>query len=259
MKAPYLFAIIALVITFAALSLPNLKRKSVSPVATKDEAPATSLYAANDISSTATNASYLDNKLELLQPPDGAQTAAAENGIIDPDKSFFGVPLGTSEDRLIKKFGEPVGYLRLTDNRSLMLYGDTMAFIFQSGKLSGILLRDKDWGFLDARLKQELPSKNSLGWPKPPQPWDNPKPWDNQWELNNGLKNKMGLVDIRGILGDSLQPEEPTSKNSRHWQYYLTDKSKVSLGFLRTGHDNEDDENAYWLYSVSVEPRQEKD
>jgi hypothetical protein len=253
MKAPYLFAIIALVITFAALSLPNLERKSASPVATKDEAPATSLYAADDISSTATNASYLDNKLWLLQPPDGAQTAATENGIIDPDKSFFGVPLGTPEDRLIKKFGEPVGYLRLTDNRSLILYGDTVAFIFQSGKLSGILLRDKDWGFLDARLKQELPSKNPLGWPEPP------KPWDSQWELSNGLKNKMALVDIRGILGDSLRSEEPMSKNSRYRQFYLTDKSKISLGFVRKGKDNDDDESAYWLSSVRVEPRQEKD
>ena len=253
MKAPYLFAIIALVITFAALSLPNLEGKSASPVAMKDETPATSLHAADDIRSTATNnASYLDNELDLLRPPDGVQNAAAEKGIIDPDKSFFGVPLGTSEDRLIRKFGEPVGYLRLTDNRSLILYGDTVAFIFQSGKLSGILLRDKDWGFL-AALKQELPSKNPLWWPEPP------KPWDNQWELNNGLKNKMSLVDVRGILGDSLQPEEPTCKNSRYRQYYLTDKSKVSLGFVRTGKDNEDDENAYWLYSVRVEPRQKDD
>jgi hypothetical protein len=69
----------------------------------------------------------------------------------------------------------------------------------------------------------------------------------------------MGLVDVRGILGDSLQSEEPMSKYHRQRQYYLTEKSKVSLGFVRRGKDNEDDENAYWLYSVRVEPRQEKD
>ena len=208
MKAPYLFAIIAL---------------------------ATSCYATDDIRSKT------------------ASPWMEQSRFIDPDKSIFGVSLGTSEDGLIKKFGEPVGYLRLTDNRSLMLYGDTIAFIFQSGKLSGILLRDKDWGFLDARLKQELPSKNPLGWPEPP------KPWDNQWELNNGLKNKMGLVDVRGILGDSLQSEEPMSKYHRQRQYYLTEKSKVSLGFVRRGKDNEDDENAYWLYSVRVEPKKKDD
>lgn len=198
MKAPYLFAIVAL---------------------------ATSCYATDDIRSKT------------------ASPETAQSRIIDPDKSIFGVPLGTSEDGLIKKFGKPVGYMRLTDNGSLMLYGDTMAFIFQSGKLSGILLQ---WGGLfDSRLKSELASKNLLG--------------DKQWELSNGLKNNMNLVNVRGILGDSLLSQNPMCKNSRYQQYYLTDKSKVSLGFTRKGRDNEEDEHAYWLSSVRVEPKKKDD
>jgi hypothetical protein len=48
-------------------------------------------------------------------------------------------------------------------------------------------------------------------------------------------------------------------KNSRYQQYYMTDKSKVSLSFTRTGRDNEEEEKAYWLSSVRVELKQKDD
>lgn len=48
---------------------------------------------------------------------------AADTNIIDPNKSIYGMPLGSSEDEFIKKFGQPNGYVRISSAETAMFYG----------------------------------------------------------------------------------------------------------------------------------------
>lgn len=128
------------------------------------------------------------------------------NSLIDPDKSIFGIPLGTTEDEFIAKYGKPMGYLRLDGDETAMLYGKSLAFIFKEGRFGGVLLtyNTLDWDLsMGIRESQMFPSYNS-------------------WELSNGLKPDMTLADARKILGDKLTSED---SHGRYHQQYLTDKS----------------------------------
>ena len=154
--------------------------------------------------------------------------------IIDPDTSIFGLPLGTSEDEFMKKCGKAVGYMRLKRDKLALLYGNSMAFLFESGKLSGIFLGSDIVNYPMANGLQFVDLLDDRG-----------------WKLNNGIKNNMDLETVRKILGDKLINEDPSQL---HNHYYLTDKSRVSLSF--SGWPNNKDESGYALHSVLIEPKQ---
>jgi len=154
--------------------------------------------------------------------------------IIDPDTSIFGLPLGISEDEFIKKCGKSVGYLRLKRDKLALLYGNSMAFLFESGKLSGIFLGSD---IVNYPLANDLQFVDLLD--------------DTGWKLNNGIKNNMDLETIRKILGDRLINENPGELYNHH---YFTDKSRVSLSF--SGWSNNKDESTWALHSVLIEPKQ---
>ena len=113
-----------------------------------------------------------------------------------------------------------------------------MAFLFESGKLSGIFLGSDIVNYPTANGLQFVDLLDDRG-----------------WKLNNGIKNNMELVTVRRILGDKLINEDPDRLFN---QYYLTDKSRVSLNFSYSGN-NEKDESAYALHSVLIEPKQNKE
>ncbi len=158
--------------------------------------------------------------------------------VIDPDKSIFGFALGTSEDDLIAKCGKPVGYLRLEGDKSALLYGNSMAFLFEGGKLSGVFLGAAR-AIVNFPLDKELKSADILG--------------GRGWELNNGIKMNMDLPTVRKILGDAL-----VATYGLYHHYYNTDSSRVALCFRYSGHNNKDDEKDYFLYHVYITPKVQK-
>lgn len=166
-----------------------------------------------------------------------ADEQSGATALIDPDKSIFGIPLGTTEDEFIAKYGKPMGYLRLDSDETAMLYGKSHAFIFKDGQLGGVLLtyNTLDWDLSKGlRETQLFPSYNG-------------------WELSNGLKPEMTLADARKILGDKLTAED---SHGRYHQQYLTDKSRVKLSFSFRSGKAEDDENSYSLHSIFIRPKE---
>jgi hypothetical protein len=165
-----------------------------------------------------------------------ATEQAPNNLIIDPDKSIFGIPLGTSEDEIIEKYGKPSGYLRLKGNQTAMIYGKSHALFLNDGKLTGIFLAHY---VIDWDLSKSLRESDAF-------------PSTSNWELSNGLKPDMTLADARKILGEKLSPDHRTS---RHQQRFTTEKSEVTLRFSSRGGAANDDETAYSLFGVTVMPK----
>lgn len=148
---------------------------------------------------------------------------------IDPDKMIFGIPLGTTEDEFIKKYGKPTGYIQITKTDTGMLYGKRHFFFFEDKKLSGITVTHN---IVDWEISQEILSNTEFD--------------RVRWKLNNGIKEGMNRADVKNILGDRLKKDKHGFK-----YYYTTDKSKVFLGFSHYVDAGEKDE-AYTLYGITV-------
>lgn len=161
------------------------------------------------------------------------------NSVIDPDNSIFGIPLGTTEEEFITKNGKPLGYLRLKGDETVMIYGKSNGFIFSGGKLAGVILTSH---IIDYELAESMEKSKVF-------------PDQDQWQLSNGIKPDMTLARVREIVGDKLSSDE---HSRRYHQYFLTEKSRVKLSFSRNMGKGENDDSAYRLRSVVINPRSEK-
>ena len=158
------------------------------------------------------------------------------NSVIDPDKSIFGIPLGTTEDEFIEKSGKPVGYLRLKGDETAMIYGKSNGFIFSGGKLAGVILTSS---IINYELAESMEKSKVF-------------PDQDEWELSNGVKPDMKLSKVRELFGGRLSTDDG---QRLYRQYALTDKSRVELSFSRSTAKAEDDEEAYSLHSIIIKPR----
>ena len=148
---------------------------------------------------------------------------------IDPDRSIFGVALGTSEDDFIGKYGKPTGYLVINATDSGMIYGKSHFFFFENKKLTGVRISHN---VVDWKISQEILANT---------------PFDRvRWRLSNGIREGMNKADVREILGNKLKQDD------RGYQsYYMTEKSTVELDFSHRVDSGEDD-SAYHLYGITV-------
>lgn len=160
------------------------------------------------------------------------------NDVIDPDKSIFGIPLGTTEEEFIEKHGKPVGHLEFKEGETAAIYTDSIALVFQRGTLAGVLI-DEDLVEYNIASRMEFPRvfPNELG---------------STYELSNGIKPQMSLLRIRQIVGDRLVQDHP---ESRFTQHFFTGNSRVELGFSMYKSKAEDDDEAYRLRSILIRPR----
>jgi hypothetical protein len=144
---------------------------------------------------------------------------------IDPDKSIYGIPFGTTEEEFISMHGKPAGYVRLSGIETAMIYGKSHAFVFAEGKLVGLRIANN---IVDWKL-----SNNS-----------GPSPFDGiEWQLSNGIEKEMNLAHVKKILGDKLSTK-------RYQQYYyMTDKAQVELDFSHYTSQGDGDE-AYKVYGI---------
>jgi len=149
---------------------------------------------------------------------------------IDPDKSIYGIPFGTTEDEFIARNGKPIGYVRLSGAETAMIYGKSHAFIFEGGSLVGIRITHSivDWKLSNASA---------------------PSPFDGiTWQLANGIESEMSLTQVKKILGDKL-----STKRYRQY-YYMTEKAQVELDFSHYTSGGEGDD-AHRVYGILVQQR----
>ncbi len=141
-----------------------------------------------------------------------ASSTARANDLIDlSKKTFFGIPLGTSEDEVIAKFGPATGYARIDGTQTVVLYGPSVGLLFSGGKLAGVRLSRQ---LLDYRLANEMKAQT---------------PFDGmQWKLSNGIQKDSSLPDVKRLLGSKLQEQSYTT-------YFMENGLRVDLDIYTMG------------------------
>lgn len=174
-----------------------------------------------------TQAQDIRDKVTKTSPNKTAHT------LIHPNHSLLGHKIGTPEDELFEKLGEPTAYIRLAPDNTAAVYSDK-AFIFTKGKLSGIHISHH---IIDHTLKE------AFGGPIFYKPF--------KWKLNNGIQHDSSLADIKKILGDKLKPKRPHSK---YTQTYTDGDSEITLQFSHMSNRGEGD-SSYHLHAILVKPK----
>lgn len=138
--------------------------------------------------------------------------------IIEVGERIYDFPIGMTEDEFIAKKGKPVGYLRIDEVRTAMLYGRKHAFLFKDKKLDGVRISH---GIVDWKLSNQLRSDKLLD--------------ASTWRLTNGVYEGMTLEELEEVLADNL-------KTDRYLRYFDVGNSRVELGVRR--YQMSDTENA---------------
>lgn len=160
----------------------------------------------------------------------GPPSAPSGSYIIDPEKSVYGAQWGCTEDEFISKFGNPTGYIRLSDSETVMIYGKGQAFIFTSAKLSGVRIT---YSVFDLNLSQALQTRT---------------PFDNiGWQLSNGVRKDMNLAEVKKILGENLKSLRTQS------YYYISNKTRIDFDFAYFPREGDKDE-AYKIHGLYIRP-----
>jgi TonB family protein len=159
----------------------------------------------------------------------GPTSETSFTNIIDPDRSIYGAQWGTSEDEFIKKFGQPIGYIRLNGTDTVMLYGKEHAFTFTASKLSGVLITKIVFNW---HLTQTALTRTAFD--------------DIKWQLSNGIRKDMNLADVKKILGNRLKTDDHSQR------YFNTDKARVEIEFVRLTGEGEKDE-AHRVFGVYIQ------
>jgi hypothetical protein len=147
-------------------------------------------------------------------------------GIIDPDKSIYGIPMSTPRKSFVAAYGEPTGIVKLTNSEIALLYGVTHAFIFNEDALSGVCIRDR---VVDWKLSSSIASNM----------------FDSvTWKLSNGITNEMSLTAVKRLLGTRL------AGDSGYYDYAVG-KSRVDLDFSHYTHEGSGD-SSHHVFGLQV-------
>ncbi len=168
--------------------------------------------------------SVLDKKL-------GNVSIKPDDFTIDPSKSIFGLPLGSTQDEVIARLGQPVCKLDLRKGKTALIYGRDCAFTFWDGLLGGAVLKE---GLFSP---DELGIASLNGFAK------------NDWSLTNGIRPGMTLAEFKKLVGKTFQ------FSNGSFAAYADGPSKVaiiSLSFTEKGNHESDESKA--LHGIAIEP-----
>ena len=130
--------------------------------------------------------------IPVSQPAyEGAPLVIPADLTIDPGKSIFGCPYGSTEKEVIEKLGPPIGKQSNKAGGSTLYYGADCALIFTDGGLCGAKLDDTFdflYGGQDMRfssIKENYQTKEKTG----------------GWKLANGVHHMMNIIDAKKLCG----------------------------------------------------------
>ena len=106
---------------------------------------------------------------------------------IDPAKSIFGFPLGSTQDEVIARLGQPVCKLNLRKGKTALIYGSDCAFTFWDGLLGGAVLEE---GLFN---RDELGIASLNGFAR------------HDWSFTNGIRPGMTLGECKKLMGNTFQ------------------------------------------------------
>ena len=148
---------------------------------------------------------------------------------IDPDKHILGIKLGTSKEQIIKEFGKPTGSINLKGDSKMLIYGARVGFFFQDDKMTGAQIDEHNlisWSISNRVVKHPVLSRF-------------------KWVLSNGIKEGVGLDQVKKILGNKY-------KSKRNYEgHFIKGKCKIILKFSHYTNEGEKD-SAYKISSIQI-------
>jgi hypothetical protein len=146
--------------------------------------------------------------------------------VIDPDKSIYGIPLSTPRRAFVETYGEPTGFVTLSNSECALLYGTTHAFVFQEDALVGVCIRER---VVDWKISSTMPNSQ----------FDTLK-----WQLSNGITKNTSLSEAKRIVGAKLGGQLGAFN-------YPAGKTWVELDFIHHTHEGHGDD-AYHVWGIRV-------
>ncbi len=174
--------------------------------------------------------SVFDKKLVSLSIKPEAPDFLADL-TIDPAKSIFGLPLGSTQDEVIARFGEPVCKLDLRKGKTALIYENNWALTFWDGLLGGAVLYEGL--FNDPAFELGTDSKNVIP--------------GNAWSFTNGIRCGMTLAEFKKLAGEKLLYDEG-------YDTYVDGPSKVTIISYRVVNENDESDESKSLEGISIEP-----
>jgi len=150
---------------------------------------------------------------------------------IDPAKSIFGLPLGSTQDEVIARFGQPVCKLDLRKGKTALIYGSDLALAFWDGLLGGAVLYEGL--FNDPAFELGTDSKNVIP--------------GNAWSFTNGIRCGMTFAEFKKLAGNKFLDDGS-------YGTYVDGPSKVTIISYTMVNENDESDESKSLLGISIEP-----
>jgi thiol-disulfide isomerase/thioredoxin len=127
---------------------------------------------------------------------EGDKISPPKDLIIDPGKSIFGCPYGSTEEEVIKKLGQPIGKIQEKDKISTLYYGSDCALIFQDRRLCGVDFQNFHLQGLFGYERNQgnlIFASAKIDYEK--------KQFSGGWRLTNGVHPGMDFKEAKKICG----------------------------------------------------------
>lgn len=130
---------------------------------------------------------------------EGDQISPPKDLTIDPGKSIFGCPYGSTEEEVIKILGQPIGRKQENDKISNLYYGRDCALVFEDWRLCGVDLQHDLQDLFTSEQNQEnlIFSSAKID--------DEKKQFTGGWRLTNGVHTGMDFKEAKKICGITKQ------------------------------------------------------
>jgi peroxiredoxin len=153
---------------------------------------------------------FASSILQSAPSPD-KETTKSEAVVIDVSGSLHDLPLGTTEEKVIAKLGQPSGSIRFDEKRTALIYGKNFLLLFYEGIFDGV----------------RISSSSTVDWKISLWQQDHPLFPGDKWRISNGLHKEMALDDAIKILGVS-----PIG-NDNHKIHWSTEKCDWNFDISR--------------------------
>ena len=150
---------------------------------------------------------------------------------IDPAKSIFGLPLGSTQDEVIARLGQPACKLDLRKGATALIYGRDLVLSFWDGLLGGAVV--KEGLFYDPDFALGTDSKNVIQ--------------RNAWSFTNGMRYGMTVAEFKKLAGTNLLHDDS-------YGTYVSGPSKVTIISCSAANDNDESDESKFLHGISIEP-----
>jgi hypothetical protein len=121
---------------------------------------------------------------------------------IDPSRSFFDCEIGSTQEEVISKLGQPLRRYDLHDGKTAFIYGEDCALLFWNNRLGGIDLQGE--GSIHGELSKKSGRDYIDGSPKTFFKYNSTPETKYLWQLKNGMRPGMDLEQAKTILGDKF-------------------------------------------------------